>query len=63
MIEAQMSIAIGGPNMRHARGLLYGLCRAHTRLVENDPEYWTGKLDEALKEGLKARIEQAAQSN
>jgi hypothetical protein len=37
-LDGQTPVVLGGPNRQQARILLYGLCKHHTRLVEEDPD-------------------------
>jgi hypothetical protein len=62
-IEPDMSFALGGPYVRHARALLYGVCKTHKRLAENNPEYWGSRLDDLLHSGLRDRLRNAARRN
>jgi hypothetical protein len=58
-----LSVALGGPPVRQARTLLYGLCAAHGTMARKDPDYWTAKLDDRLRDGLRKRIDEAARTN
>jgi hypothetical protein len=52
-----------GPREEHMRLCLYGICRFHIRIAENDPSAWEARLNRRLQEGLQRRIRETAQGN
>jgi hypothetical protein len=63
MLPRHIAMLVSDTPVRHARLLLYGLCRAHLTQTRKDPEFWESKLDARLQTVLAERMKRAAESN
>jgi hypothetical protein len=62
-VDAHLARVAGFEEGPHLRFLLYGLCPAHARLVSQDPEAWTDKLQRQADSKLRERISDVAGLN
>jgi hypothetical protein len=62
-VDAHLARIAGFTEGPHLQFLLYGLCPAHSRLVSQDPEAWTDKLQKQVDARLRERIGDTAKLN